>query len=100
MGKTVSQMGKKHLTIKDWMRVFWSDECAVKKDSDSSVVWVFRHQDNREKYDPKNFRGKSKGGGTQMIWACFSGTKLGPIVFVEGAINSAVYTGLNIYGPT
>jgi transposase len=75
--------------------VIWSDECAVQRDSDGAVMWVFRHQNKQEKYDPKNVRGKSKGGYiSQMIWGCFAGNKLGPIVFVDGKINSDVYMGI------
>ena len=43
-----------HWTWEDWERIFWSDECAVQKDSDNQQVWVFRHQNKREKFDPKN----------------------------------------------
>ena len=82
-------------TPEDWNRVFWSDECAVQKDSDDLQMWVFRHADKREKYLPKNVRGRAKGGGLfQMIWGCFAGTKLGPIVFLDGTINADVYIAM------
>ena len=29
-----------------------------------------------------------------MIWGCFAGTKLGPIVFIEGTVNTDVYITL------
>jgi len=75
-----------------WERVFWSDECAVQKDSDGQILWVFRHQNKQEKYAPKNIRGREKGGGLfQMIWGCFAGSKLGPIVFIDGRVNTDVY---------
>jgi Transposase/DDE superfamily endonuclease len=84
-----------HLTLEDWKRIIWSDECAVQRDSDGAVVWVFRHQNAREKYDPKNIRGKTKGGYLfQLIWGCFAGSKLGPIVFVDGTVDSDVYMGI------
>jgi len=44
----------RHWTREDWIRVLFSDECAVQKDSDGRTVWVFRHQNNHEKYDRKN----------------------------------------------
>src|SRR5579859_6335415 len=81
-----------HWTREDWERIFWSDECAVQKDSDTQQVWVFRHQNKREKFDPKNVRGRAKGGGVfQMIWGCFAGTKLGPIAFINETVNMDVY---------
>jgi len=59
------------------------------------MVWVFRHQNKREKYDRKNIQGRAKGGGLfQMIWRCFAGGKLGPIVFINGTVNSDVYISI------
>lgn len=79
-------------TVEDWRKVAWSDECAVQKDSDPRKLRVFRRQNKREKYAPKNIQGKSKAGGvSQMIWGCFVGDKLGPIAFVNGTVNTQVY---------
>src|SRR5436305_1687586 len=48
-----------------------------------------------EKYDKKNIRGKAKGGDLfQMIWECFVGNKLGPIVFINGMVNTNGYISL------
>lgn len=67
--------------------VIWSDECAVRKESNPSTVWSFRRQDKGEKYDPKNVVKKVKQERVfQMIWACFAGSKLGPIGFMEGIL--------------
>lgn len=82
----------RHWSKEDWAKIVWSDECLIKQDSDPRQLWVFRRQNKREKYDPKNIRAKLKyGGAKQMVWACFCGNKLGPIVFTEGTINSHVY---------
>ena len=79
-------------TREQWERVAWSDESAVRKDSDPRQMWVFRRQNNREKYDPKNVRPKVKNGRVlQMVWGCFIGTKLGPIAFIDGTVNSDMY---------
>jgi len=76
----------------DWEKVAWSDECAVKKDSDPREIWVFRRQCKGEKYAPKNVRPRTKNGGVlQMIWGCFVGNKLGPIALIDGTVNTAVY---------
>jgi|SRR5579859_285509 len=84
-----------HCGREHFARVFWSDECAVQKDSDGQIVWVFRHQNKREKYAPQNVRGRAKGGLLfQMIWGCFVGNKLGPIVFIDGTVNSDVYISI------
>ena len=82
----------RHWTREDWARVLFSDESVIQKDSNGRIVWVFRHRNEREKYDPKNVRGKSKSGDIfQMIWGCFAGSKLGPIVFINETVNSDVY---------
>src|SRR5579859_1573388 len=82
-------------TVDDWKRVIWSDETAVQKDSNGTGYWVFRHQNKREKYAPQNVRMKTKNGNlSQLIWACFVGNTLGPIVFISDSINQDVYLEL------
>src|SRR5579859_6386672 len=86
------QKAHRHWTVDDWKRVIWSDESAIQKDSNAMGVWVFRHQNKREKYAPWNVRTKARDGSlSQMIWACFVGDKLGPIVFISGSVNQDVY---------
>ena len=80
-----------HWTVNDWKRAIWYDECAVQKDSNTMGYWVFRRQNKREKYAPQNVRMKSKNGNiSQMIWACFVGNALGPIVFISDSINQDI----------
>jgi hypothetical protein len=58
-------------------------------------VWVFRQQNKEEKYAAKNIRGRIRNGGTyQMVWGCFVGNKLGPLVCIDGTINKDVYIQL------
>jgi DDE superfamily endonuclease len=78
--------------VDDWYKVVWSDECAVQKDSDPRENWVFRRQTKEEKYAIKNIKGKTKYGDiSQMIWGCFVGSKLGPIVFIDTTVTKEVY---------
>ena len=82
-----------HYTREDWAKIVWSDESAIQKDSARQQVWVFRHQTKEEKYALKNVRGKSRDGDVyQMIWGCFVGNKLGPIVSIAGSVTGDVYT--------
>lgn len=84
-----------HWTVEDWKRVIWSDECAVQKDSNATGVWVFRRQNKQEKYNPRNVRVKARDGYlSQMVWACFTSNKLGPIVFLLGSVNQNSYIQL------
>src|SRR5579864_7746923 len=56
------------------------------------MVWVWRHQNKKKKYLSKNVKGKKRDGDiSQMIWGCFAGNKLSPIVFVNDNITQAVY---------
>ena len=84
-----------HDTREDWSKIVWSDESIIQKDSARQQVWVFRHQTKEEKYAPKNVRGKSKEGDIyQMVWGCFVGNKLGPIVSIDGSITGDKYVSL------
>jgi len=85
----------KYWTVEDWAKVAWSDESAIQKDSDTRTVWVWRHQNKAEKYASKNVVGKKRDGGiSQMIWGCFVGNKLGPIVFIDGTIRKEEYIAI------
>src|SRR5579859_5643449 len=69
--------------------------CSTKRQQHAMGYCVYRRQNKREKYVPQNVRMKSKYGNlSQMIWACFVGNTLGPIVFISGSINQDVYMGL------
>jgi len=84
-----------HWTVEDWRRVIWSDESIVKRNSDSGTVWVFRHQTKSEKYAAKNIQGKQKFDNlSALVWGCFIGDKLGPIVFVDGTVKQETYIGI------
>ena len=82
-------------SLEQWRRVLWSDETMVKNQNDPRPKLVFRRPNKREKYDPKNVQPKSGyGGASQMVWGCFIGDKLGPILFVDTSITKEVYIGM------
>ena len=79
----------------DWAKFAWSDKSIIQKDSARQQVWVFRHQTKEEKYAPKNIRGKARDSDIfQMVWECFVGNKLGPIVSIDGSITGDKYVSL------
>ena len=79
----------------DWVKVIWSDESMIQKDSDTRTMWVWRHQNKEEKYMPKNVVIKTRDGRlSQMIWGCFIGDKLGPIAFIDGSIKKEQYVAI------
>jgi transposase len=76
----------------DFALVLFSDESLIKKNSDNHIEWVFRRQNKAETYAAKNIQGKKKGAGlSQMLWGCFIGNKLGPLIFIDGTINKMSY---------
>jgi len=67
----------------------------VQNQDDPRPKRIFRRRNNREKYDPKNVQPKSGyGGASQMVWGCFIGDKLGPIVFMDSSITKDVYISM------
>jgi len=68
----------------------WSDECSVEKPADPCQVYIFRRPGEHEKFLPKNVLPKDKSGSISlMVWGCFAGSHLGPLVSFRG-INTAV----------
>ena len=58
-------------------------------------MWIFQRSNQHKKYLRKNIRGRPKGDTLfQMIWECFSGNKLGPIIFVDRTVNADKYIKL------
>ena len=78
-------------TVEDWKKVVWSDECIMKIGVDSQRQRVLR-QDGTALQD-RNLAPSFKSGRVSiMIWACFSGERVGPCMILEsGGIGSEEY---------
>jgi transposase len=77
---------RKHWTIKNWKTVIWSDESrfTIFKNDGPGRVW----RKDGHRYDIENLVPSVKhGGGGIMVWGCFSGKGLGPLVKVDGKMN-------------
>ena len=91
------KLAREHLdwSVEQWQTVIWSDETMVRNQSDLRSKLVFRLRNRREKYAPKHVKPKSSYGGvSKMVWACFVGNKLGPIVFMDSSITKHVYISM------
>lgn len=76
-----------------WKSVVWSDESRFKLFHSDGRVWTwrkvgFRHHTNHLIPTLKY------GGGSIMVWACFSWNGLGPLIIVDGTMNAKKYLAL------
>jgi len=76
--------------------VIWSDESSLKVGVNPRRQWVIRPKGEKlnPKYVKKTFKGERV---TVMVWACFSGERLGPLIVCdEGGIGADEYQD-NLY---
>jgi hypothetical protein len=81
----------KDWTVEDWKRVIWSDESSIWIGVNPRRQWVIRPPNERlnRKYVKKTFKSAQV---KVMVWACFTGERLGPlIVCEEGGIGADEY---------
>ena len=78
-------------TKEKWKKVIWSDETLLQVGHSSRRRWVTRRKG--EELDSKNIYPTYKSGRvTLMVWACFTGEKVGPLmIFDKGGVGSDEY---------
>jgi transposase len=80
----------------EWNFIIWSDESRFELFQNDSHNWVWRKP--KEKYDVDCLTPTVKHGKDGvMMWGCFVNKKLGPLVEVNGSINSFKYTEILKY---
>ena len=68
----------------------WSDECSVEKAADPHQVYIFVSLESMKNSCQRMFCLRIKSGSISlMVWGCFAGSHLGPLVSFRG-INTAV----------
>jgi len=81
-----------------WKKVIWSDETVLQIGHSSRRKWVTRKRGqelNKENVDDTYKTARL----TIMVWACFSGEKVGPLmVFDEGGVGSEEYIDVILDG--
>jgi transposase/DNA-binding transcriptional MerR regulator len=76
-----------------WDTVIWSDETTVKQAPKGKEIFVYVHQSTKKEDLPINSQLHS-GGFSVMFWGCFSKKGLGPLVALDGTMNSEKYVQL------
>ena len=81
---------REHWSARDWESIIWSDESKFNLIGNDGRVFVRRRVG--EELLPECTKQTMKfGGGNVMVWGCISYNGIGPIVKVEGRMNSKDY---------
>jgi len=81
----------KDWTIEDWKRVIWSDESSIWIGVNPRRRWVIRPPG--ERLNPQYMKRTYKTAHVKvMVWACFTGERIGPLIVCdEGGVGANEY---------
>ena len=86
------EFAKRHVgdSLNVWRKVLWSDETKIERFGHQGKRYVWRKLNTS--HHPKNTIPTVKhGGGSIMLWGCFSAAGTGKLVRVEGRMDGAKY---------
>jgi transposase len=75
-----------------WNKIIFSDESRILLFQNDSNDWVWRMVG--EKYKKEYLSPTVKQSDGIMVWGCFTRKKMGPLVLVEGKLNSSKYNNI------
>uniref|UniRef100_A0A803K548 Transposase n=1 Tax=Xenopus tropicalis TaxID=8364 RepID=A0A803K548_XENTR len=76
-----------------WEKVLWSDETKVELFGHNSKKYVWR-KNNTALHQKNPIPTVKHGGGSIMLWSCFSSAGTGALVKIEGIMNSSKYQSI------
>lgn len=83
---------KKHVnwSVEDWRRVIWSDEVKINRFQSDGISYYWRRP--KETIQRHHVKQTVKhGGGSLMVWGCFTWHNIGPIVKISGIMKKEDY---------
>lgn len=83
-------LAHQHWTIEDWKRVIWSDECKINR-INSDGIRYFWSDTGRATQSHQVIETVKHGGGSLMVWGCFSYFGVGPLELIRGIMTKEVY---------
>jgi transposase len=80
-------------TVEDWRRVVFSDETKVNRFGSDGRKWVWKKPGSpvRSNHVLPTLK---YGGGSMMVWSCFSAKGVGRLVLIESKLNAALYVDI------
>jgi transposase len=78
-------------TVDDWKRVVWSDETKVNRFGSDGREWCWKKRGERLQARHVQLTVKF-GGGSLMIWACFTTRGVGHMARIDGGLDAKLYT--------
>lgn len=80
-------------TVEDWKRVIWSDETKICRFGSDGREWCWKTPGSPLK--PNHVTKTVKyGGGSIMIWGCFTAHGVGFLSKIEGSMDAALYCNI------
>lgn len=80
----------KNWTVEDWKRVIWTDETKINRyQSDGKAYYWHRPNEKLQKHQVKETL--KHGGGSLMVWGCFTWWHIGPLIKINGIMKKEDY---------